>query len=146
MSDLDSARTAQGRAVWPRALAAGVVSAVVIGGVVYALSEPARAVPMTICMAVVAFLLGGLAAWIGLVDRRSLPEATARPEESVEGHWYDRAVRGAFHDGLVVMGLGAFVWNVWSGAPVVDAAVLLPIILCAAVLDVAVRYQVQARR
>lgn len=44
-----------------------------------------------------------------IVDRSTMPGAVQNPESSVESAWYDKAAVAAFHTGLGVCGVGAFV-------------------------------------
>lgn len=51
--------------------------------------------------------------WAALVDRRTLPGAVERPEESVENTWYTSAAADSFHIMLAASGLGAFLTSLW---------------------------------
>lgn len=79
-----------------------------------------------------------IAGWALLVDRSSLSGAVARPEESVEMVWYQRASSGAFGDILLVGGIGALGFSL---APVAaPIAIVLGALLVFAMLDFGVRY------
>lgn len=82
--------------------------------------------------------------WVLLVDRETISGAVRDPEESIESRWYDAAARGAFHDLLVVLGLGTFVVAVtrWQ----VELSLVGGGLVLFMAADVAVRYLVQKRR
>lgn len=44
-------------------------------------------------------------AWVVLVDRSTLRDAVARPDDTIEAQWLQRAQSGAFTDLLLVLGL-----------------------------------------
>jgi hypothetical protein len=87
--------------------------------------------------------LTGLA-WAILVDRNTLKEATARPEESVESRWYDTSAAGAFHDLLIVVGLATAV--LFLTPLEIDGSSALLWVLIVGMLSVGVRYAVNQRR
>ena len=83
-------------------------------------------------------------AWAFLVDRDSLKGAAARPEESVESRWYDVSAAGAFHDLLIIAGLGTAVLFL---TPLdIDGSVALLAVAVAGMLSMGVRYTVNRRR
>ena len=95
-------------------------------------------------MALNGLLFGLLLTWLALVDRHSIRGADTNPEESIEGRWYEKATSGAFHDTLVVVGLGAAILS-FGGyviSPAAVGAALFVLMGCAA----AIRYQIQKRR
>lgn len=95
-------------------------------------------------MAASALPVGAALAWLFLVDRTTLRGADTNPKESIEGRWYEKATSGAFHDTLVVVGLGAAILS-FGGyviSPAAVGAALFVLMGCAA----AIRYQIQKRR
>ncbi len=82
-------------------------------------------------------------AWAIMVDRRSLTGAIDRTEESVESQWYQRAVVGAFHDLIIILGIGAAGFSLTRIT--VNTGLLLIGLFIVVAIDVAVRYQVAAR-
>lgn len=76
--------------------------------------------------------------WVVCVDRGTLRSAVKEPEESVEFFWYEKAVNGAFHDLLIILGFGC-VLLVITGIKIPALQVLMVLILLAWA-DVGVRY------
>lgn len=131
-------------------LVAGVVVALLIGTVAFALAssqgdaDPRFPAVMGTVMAASALPVGITLAWLFLVDRTTLRGAVRDTEETIEGRWLEKAQSGAFGDLLVVLGLGTFVvaragWQ--PSLPLVGAGLLL-----FAGASVAVRYALQKRR
>lgn len=128
----------------------GVLLAAMLGVIAYGLAgtadpaDPRR--PWVLGLVVASGALPVLAGtvWMLLVDRATIKGAVRDPEESIESRWYDAAARGAFHDLLVVLGVGTFVVSMtgWTAElSLVGAGLLLFM-----VADVAIRYRVQKRR
>ncbi|WAC66000.1 hypothetical protein OVA14_12005 [Agrococcus sp. SL85] len=82
--------------------------------------------------------------WALLVDRESLRGVVDRPEESVEGAWYDRAAQGAFSDTILVVGLATAALAV-TGLRI-DVVVALVGVLLVAMASCGIRYLVARRR
>ena len=131
-------------------LVAGVVIALLIGAASYGLASsqgdagPRFPAVTGAVMAASALPVGAALAWLFLVDRTTLRGADTNPEESIEGRWYEKATSGAFHDTLVVVGLGAAILS-FGGyviSPAAVGAALFVLMGCAA----AIRYQIQKRR
>lgn len=80
------------------------------------------------------------------MDRSSIAGAASRPEESVESAWYDRAASGAFHDLIVMLGVGAAVFSIVPALQGVPAYWALLGLGLAAGTDMAVRYITLSRR
>ena len=131
-------------------LVAGVVVALLIGTVAFALAssqgdaDPRFPAVMGAVMAASALPVGAALAWLALVDRTTVRGAIRDTEETIEGRWLEKAQSGAFGDLLVVLGLGTFVVALagWQPSlPLVGAGLLL-----VAGASVAVRYALQKRR
>ncbi|WP_404313293.1 hypothetical protein LG314_05645 [Agrococcus terreus] len=82
--------------------------------------------------------------WALLVDRDSLRGAVDRPEDSVEGAWYDRAAQGAFSDTILVVGLATAALAI-TGLRI-DVVVALVGVLLVAMGSCGIRYLVARRR
>lgn len=82
--------------------------------------------------------------WALLVDRDSLRGAVDRPEDSVEGAWYDRAAQGAFSDTILVVGLASAALAI-TGLRI-DVVVALVGVLFVAMGSCGIRYLVARRR
>ena len=130
-------------------LAVGVVGALGLGSAAWATTVAAGHADSLAWIAAGAMALNGLLfglllTWLALVDRHSIRGADTNPEESIEGRWYEKATSGAFHDTLVVVGLGAAILS-FGGyviSPAAVGAALFVLMGCAA----AIRYQIQKRR
>ncbi|MCR2799946.1 hypothetical protein QNO21_12510 [Microbacterium sp. zg-Y818] len=124
--------------LWGTSLMIGVVVSACGGGLFVALNPDERA---GLAFAVVmAGTLPAAAAlgWGLLVDRSTIAGAVAKPDDSIESDWYQKAAGGAFHDVLLVGGLGAAAFSfarIEASVGVVLAAVVL-----FAMLDCAARY------
>jgi len=87
----------------------------------------------TACLAMPAMAL----MYVLVVDRNSVEGAVDRPEESVEGKWYDKAASGSFTDLVLVLGvLAAFV----PADLAADLKLVLPAILAACFASFGIRY------
>ena len=146
-------RTAWGRARFGARTVPAMVPAVPVGIFLAALLAAAAALagfspqrPLlgaAVVAALTALPLCALA-WAFLVDRDSLRGAAARPEESVESRWYDASAAGAFHDLLIVAGLGT---SVLFLTPLeIDGSVALLAVTVAGMLSMGMRYTVSRRR
>ncbi|MFS0865999.1 hypothetical protein AB3M83_01520 [Microbacterium sp. 179-B 1A2 NHS] len=82
--------------------------------------------------------------WVPIVDRDTLRGAIERPEESVEGAWYDRAAQGAFTDTLLVTGIATSALAI-TGARI-DAVLALMGVLIVAMASCGIRYLIARRR
>lgn len=76
--------------------------------------------------------------WALLVDRMTIRGATARPKDSVESHWLDKASAGAFLDVLVLTGVGSAILAL-TGTEISATFVCMAICIVAQ-LDCGVRY------
>lgn len=83
-------------------------------------------------------------AWVFLVDRSTLRGALDRPEESVEGAWYNRAAQGAFSDILLIVGLGTAFLAI-TGIRI-DVLIALIGVLLVAMGSFGIRYLIARRR
>jgi hypothetical protein len=146
-------RTAWGRARFGARTVPAMVPAVPVGILLAALVaaaatlagfSPQRPLLGAAIVAALTVLPLCALAWAFLVDRDSLKGAAARPEESVESRWYDASAAGAFHDQLIVAGLGTAVLFL---APLeIDGSVALLAVTVAGMLSMGVRYTVSRRR
>ncbi|WP_020097594.1 hypothetical protein [Microbacterium sp. 11MF] len=127
------------------AIPAGLVLAVLVGIIAAAMWDaPTPPVVVGIGFTVVTLpALVGLV-WVFLVDRNTLRGAIDRPEESVEGAWYDKAAQGAFSDILLVVGLGTAFLAI-TGIRI-DVLIALIGVLLVAMGSFTVRYLVARRR
>lgn len=127
------------------AIPAGLVLAVLVGVIAAAMWDaPTPPVVVGIGFTVVTLpALVGLV-WVFLVDRNTLRGAIDRPEESVEGAWYDKAAQGAFSDILLVVGLGTAFLAI-TGIRI-DVLIALIGVLLVAMGSFSVRYLVARRR
>ncbi|MBB4736439.1 hypothetical protein [Micrococcus cohnii] len=131
-------------------LLCGAVASVLFGLVAFLTfgeADPARPwLPWLTVTAVAVVNLPVTAAlfWALFVDRSTVQGAVRNPEDSVESRWYDAAAVGAFHDLLIVIGLGtaATAFTRWQAD--------LTAVGCGLILftwgDMAVRYLMQKRR
>ncbi|OCA96037.1 hypothetical protein ACU20_03215 [Actinobaculum suis] len=92
----------------PLAFIIGTLLAIVTAAIRVAFNPPgeyrwAAVVIFAVCMA--APLIG--LAWVLLVDRSTLPGATAHPELAVEHRWHTQAATNAFLTTVTVAGIGA---------------------------------------
>ncbi len=83
-------------------------------------------------------------AWVFLVDRSTLRGALDRPEESVEGAWYNRAAQGAFSDILLIVGLCTAFLAI-TGIRI-DVLIALIGVLLVAMGSFGIRYLIARRR
>ncbi len=123
----------------------GLVLAVVVGIIAAAMWD-APTPPVVVGIGFTVVTLPALVAlvWVFLVDRRTLHGVLDRPEESVEGVWYNRAAQGAFSDTLLIVGLGtAFV--AITGIRI-DVLIALIGVLLVAMGSFSIRYLVARRR
>lgn len=127
------------------ALPVAIVLAAALGALVMATGaagEPRLAGGVAVAV-ITLWPLAGLV-WALVVDRTTLAGATARPEQSIESAWYERAASGAFSDTVVVVGLAAAA-IAFTG---LDVPVLLALsgVIVVAAGSVTVRYLAQHRR
>lgn len=47
--------------------------------------------------------------WLGIVDRKTLPNAVTHPERSIEQTWAHKAVKTAFYGSIIIESLALFV-------------------------------------
>ena len=127
------------------AIPGGLVLAVLVGVIAAAMWDaPTPPVVVGIGFTVVTLpALVGLV-WAFLVDRNTLRGAIDRPEESVEGAWYDKAAQGAFSDILLIVGLGTAFLAI-TGIRI-DVLIALIGVLLVAMGSFTVRYLVARRR
>lgn len=131
-------------------LVLGLLIALLIGAAAYGLAtlreQPGARYPwiMGLIMAATSLPIGTGVGWFLLVDRTTVRGAIRDTEETVENRWYEKATSGAFHDLMVVLGLGTAVVSLarWD----LDASTAGVVLLLAMTLSVAVRYLLQKRR
>ena len=134
----------RGLGLWAPAVAIGVLTAGVVGGLTFAFSPREAPGQLAMVAAVMTLPVGVALGWTILVARSSIVGAVERPEESVESRWLERASIGALMDGFAMIGLGAgaiAITEVNVGADVVLMALWLLL-----GVDLGVRYLVQRRR
>ena len=114
----------RGLALWAPSLVIGLVVAAVLGVNARAVNPAPNPALLGILIAAASLPIGTVLGWVLLVDRTSLEGAVARPEESVESVWLDRAMAGALPDAMAAIGLAAGAIAV-SGKDVPAGAVLI---------------------
>lgn len=131
-------------------LVLGALMAGLLGVIAYGLAalapdvDPRRAPLIGLVLAVIVLPMAAAVGWVLLVDRDTVRGAVRNTEDTVEGRWYEKATSGAFHDLLVVVGLGTFAMSLAGWDPevgTVGAALIL-----AMALSAAVRYLLLKRR
>ncbi|WP_065572032.1 hypothetical protein [Microbacterium oleivorans] len=154
---MEHATQEQGRTRWGRlrggsrtpamaiAIPAGLVLAVVVGVIAAAMWD-APTPPFVVGIGFTVVTLPALVGlvWAFLVDRNTLRGAIDRPEESVEGAWYDKAAQGAFSDILLIVGLGTAFLAI-TGIRI-DVLIALIGVLLVAMGGFSVRYLVARHR
>ena len=128
----------------------GTLLAALIGVIAYGLAatagheDPRAPLLLGVIMTTTSLLPGGALVWVLLVDRDTVRGAIRNTEDTVEGRWYGKATSGAFHDLLVLLGLGAFVVGLagWQ----VDTGLLAAGLVLFMALSVGVRYLLLKRR
>ncbi|SCY58905.1 hypothetical protein SAMN05216488_2440 [Microbacterium sp. LKL04] len=123
----------------------GLVLAAVVG-VIAAVMGDAPTPPVVVGIGFTVVTLPALVAlaWVFLVDRSTLRGALDRPEESVEGAWYNRAAQGAFSDILLIVGLGTAFLAI-TGIRI-DVLIALIGVLLVAMGSFGIRYLIAQRR
>jgi len=121
----------------------GLALAAGLGGVLAWTSDPGVRGVAFVVGVIVTLPVACAIGWVLLVDRGTISGAVERPDESIEGVWYERAASGALPDVFMTAGLGGAAlavtgWEVPAGAVLIALAVLIA-------ADVAVRYLVQRR-
>ena len=139
-------RTRGGRSPWPGALAIGAGLTALVTAAVVAVNQDDRPVVNGVVIAASTLPIFLALGWVILVDRRTLSDVPVNPEESIEGSWYDAATRGAFHDLLLVMGLGLLALSLLPALRDLRAMDVLMGIVVFAGADVGVRYAVARGR
>lgn len=128
----------------------GTLLAALIGVIAYGLAAtaghegPRAPLLLGMIMTATSLVPGWAVVWALLVDRDTVRGAVRNTEDTVEGRWYEKATSGAFHDLLVLLGLGAFV-VVLAGWQV-DTGLLAAGLVLFMMLSVAVRYLLLKRR
>lgn len=149
----DPARSRWGRVRFGRGRASALAPAIPLGiGLAAVIAAVAAAIGFTptspwLGAGVLTFTLAGPMiglAWALCVDRSTLRGATERPEESIESIWYDRATRGAFHDVLMLSGLGLAALML-TGTQVEGTLVLLGV-LAVCLVSTVTRYVIHRQR
>ncbi len=92
----------------------------------------------TACLAMPAMAL----MYVLVVDRSTVEGAVDRPEESVEGKWYDKAASGSFTDLVLVLGVLAAVAAFVPADLAADLKLVLPAILAVCFASFGIRYLV----
>ncbi|MCR2808150.1 MULTISPECIES: hypothetical protein [unclassified Microbacterium] len=118
-------------------LMGGLVSAGA-GGLFVSVTPTERPILAFALVMVGTFPVATALGWVLFVDRATLSEALENPDDSVESFWYHKAASGAFHDLLIVGGLGAAGFSLLQ----IEASVGLVLagVLLFTMLDVAARY------
>ncbi|CAL4861301.1 hypothetical protein [Microbacterium sp. MM2322] len=127
------------------AIPAGLVLAAVVG-VIAAATWDAPTPPFVVGIGFTVVTLPALVGlvWVFLVDRDTLRGAIDRPEESIEGAWYDKAAQGAFSDTLLITGLGTTFFAITNIR--VDMLIALIGVLVVAMGSCGIRYLIARRR
>lgn len=127
------------------AIPAGLVLAVAVG-VIAATMWDAPTPPFVVGVGFTVVTLPALVGlvWAFVVDRATLRGAIDRPEESIEGAWYDRAAQGAFSDTLLITGLGTTFFAITSIR--IDMLIALIGVLVVAMGSCGIRYVIARRR
>ena len=68
-----------------------------------------RGTAIGICVAPIVIAL----IWVLCVDRSTIPDAPANPENSIEKTWYGLAAQDAFHAVLIGTGIGSTLSSFW---------------------------------
>ena len=157
MTGIDGTASQRDRTRWGRlrggsrtpamaiAIPAGLVLAAVVGVIAAAMwdaSTPPLVVGIGFTIVTLPALVGLV--WVFLVDRDTLRGAIDRPEESVEGAWYDKAAQGAFSDTLLITGLGTAFFAITSIR--IDMLIALIGVLVVARGSCGIRYLIARRR
>lgn len=118
-------------------LLAGLVTSMVVAGVVVWLSPTGDRAPALLFTVTTLATLGPSSAgwWAAFVDRTTVRGAIQRPEDSAEGQWLQRALAAAFTLCFAVVGLGAGVITMMSWTVPAD---LLLLVVCALMMVSAV--------
>ncbi|OAH50433.1 hypothetical protein [Microbacterium oleivorans] len=127
------------------AIPAGLVLAVAVGviaGAMWDTPTPPFVVGIGFTVVTLPALVG--LAWAFLVDRDTIRGAIDRPEESIEGAWYDKAAQGAFSDTLLITGLGTTFFAITSIR--IDMLIALIGVLVVAMGSCGIRYLIARRR
>jgi len=90
----------------------------------------------TACLAMPAMAL----MYVLVVDRSTVEGAVDRPEESVEGKWYDKAASGSFTDLVLGLGVLAAVAAFVPADLAADLKLVLPAILAVCFASFGIRY------
>lgn len=127
------------------AIPAGLVLAVVVGVIAAAMWD-APTPPFVVGIGFTVVTLPALVGlvWVFLVDRDTLRGTIDRPEESIEGAWYDKAAQGAFSDTLLITGLGTTFFAITNIR--VDMLIALIGVLVVAMGSCGIRYLIARRR
>ncbi len=127
------------------AIPGGVVLAVVVGVLATAMWDTPTS-PFFVGIAFTVVTLPALVglAWAFLVDRDTIRGAIDRPEESIEGAWYDKAAQGAFSDTLLITGLGTTFFAITNIR--IDMLIALIGVLVVAMGSCGIRYLIARRR
>lgn len=123
-------------------LITGALAAAALGGVAAWFSDENRLMAFVIfavCTAGPMFALS----WFVFVSRYTV-KFDPHAEDNVEGQWYEKAASGAFHDFLVVAGLGCVVLALTQFE--IAGSTLLVLLLVFVMADAAIRYAVLNRR
>lgn len=135
-------RTRSGRSPLPAALATGsvITGLVACAGAIFGSSHlaallAALTLPITVTLG-----------WVLVVDRTTIRGAVARPSESVEGRWYDTATSGAFHDVLIMIGLGAACFSLIPALRPLEASWVMIGLGLFMAADVFIRYRLLVAR
>lgn len=139
-------RTRSGRSPWPISIAAGVVAGMICALAAAAVNGGTSAwrLGLAIFAATAPMLTAGV--WAVVVDRSTIRGAAARPEQSVEAAWLDRAAAAGFMDVLALAGLGAGLTAIVPALGELRAWQVLTALWLFAMVDFGVRYQVAKRR
>lgn len=123
-------------------LITGALAAAALGGAAALFYDENRLMVFTVfavCTAGPMFALS----WFVFVSRYTV-KSDPHAEDNVEGQWYDKATLGAFHDFLIVAGLGCVVLALTRFE--IAGSTLLVLLLVFVMADAAIRYAVLNRR
>lgn len=84
--------------------------------------------------------------YVLVVDRDTLDGAAARPEDSIESGWYDKAASGSFMDLVAGLGIASIVLTFIPREFSVDLDLVLPALVAGCFASFGIRYLVLRRK
>lgn len=133
----------RGPALWAPAVAIGVLTAGVVGGLTYVFSPSQTPALLALVTAVTTLPVAVALGWAILVAPSSITGAVERPEESVESRWLERASVAALMDGFAMIGLSAGAIVITEVEVAADVVLMALWVLLS--VDLGVRYLVLRR-